>query len=210
MHTQWTDRLSDYLDDELPPGPRAELEAHLAQCAACARTLAELRAVTAWARSFRGMEPARDLWPDVRGRIDRDKVTAIPRLVGVGWRQLIAAGIAVVAIGGGALWLGMRSPALPPDPPLAPLPVASPVAVAGADLAVRDLEELLDASRAELDSGTVRVIEESLRLIDLAIAEARAAIQRDSSNVYLNGRIAAHLKQKLAILRTATRAARDL
>jgi hypothetical protein len=115
-----------------------------------------------------------------------------------------------VAIGGGALWLGTRGPveqpALDPDRPFA----AHPVSVGTADLAVRDLEDVLDAARAELDTSTVRVIEESLVLIDQAIAEARVAIQRDPSNQYLNGRIAAHLKQKLAILRTATRAARDL
>ena len=33
---QWTNRLSDYLDDELPPQERAGLEAHLASCAECA------------------------------------------------------------------------------------------------------------------------------------------------------------------------------
>lgn len=208
MHPNWTDQLSAYLDDELPAAPRLELERHLAQCAECARTLVELRAVTTWAHSYRGTEPARDLWPAVRRRIEGDKVVAIPRLVGVGWRQLIAAGIAVVAIGGGVIWFSGRAPmvSLAPEPAFE----ASPATMGGTDLAVRDLEAVLDASRADLDSSTVRVIEESLALIDLAIAEARAAIQRDSSNLYLNGRIAAHLKQKLAILRTATRAARDL
>ena len=33
MSDVWTDRLSEYLDDELPPGERAALEGHLAQCA---------------------------------------------------------------------------------------------------------------------------------------------------------------------------------
>jgi hypothetical protein len=114
MHSEWTDQLSGYLDDELAPGPRADLDRHLAQCAECARTLAELRAVASWARAYRGAEPARDLWPGVRERIDRDKGAAIGRMAGVGWRQLIAAGIAVVAIGGGALWLGTRGPVVAP------------------------------------------------------------------------------------------------
>jgi anti-sigma factor RsiW len=189
MHSEWTDQLSGYLDDELAPGPRADLDRHLAQCAECARTLAELRAVASWARAYRGAEPARDLWPGVRERIDRDKGAAIGRMAGVGWRQLIAAGIAVVAIGGGALWLGTRGPVV--APPLEPPFVANPASVGTADLAVRDLEDVLDAARAELDTSTVRVIEESLVLIDQAIAEARAAIQRDQSNQYLKGRIGA-------------------
>jgi len=47
MSDVWTDRLSEYLDDELPPGERAALEGHLAQCAECSATLADLRRVVA-------------------------------------------------------------------------------------------------------------------------------------------------------------------
>ena len=43
MSDVWTDRLSEYLDDELPPRERAELERHLLGCAECSGTLAELR-----------------------------------------------------------------------------------------------------------------------------------------------------------------------
>ena len=39
MSDQWTDRLSEYLDDELPPDERAALEAHLRQCVACGAVL---------------------------------------------------------------------------------------------------------------------------------------------------------------------------
>src|SRR6185369_9615038 len=45
MSDVWTDRLSEYLDDELPPRERATLEVHLAQCAECSATLADLRRV---------------------------------------------------------------------------------------------------------------------------------------------------------------------
>jgi hypothetical protein len=41
------ERLSAYLDGELPAGERAEVEAHLATCAACAARLASLAAVDA-------------------------------------------------------------------------------------------------------------------------------------------------------------------
>lgn len=41
------ERLSAYLDGELPPGERAEVEAHLATCAACAERLSSLAAVDA-------------------------------------------------------------------------------------------------------------------------------------------------------------------
>ena len=34
MHQEWTDQLSDYLDDELQETERAAVEAHLRDCAA--------------------------------------------------------------------------------------------------------------------------------------------------------------------------------
>jgi hypothetical protein len=74
------------------------------------------------------------------------------------------------------------------------------------DTAVTALEKTLEANRSRLDTGTVRVVEESLKTIDRAIAEARAAIQRDSTNGYLNGQIAANLRKKVNLLRLATRA----
>ena len=53
---------------------------------------------------------------------------------------------------------------------------------------------------------TVRLVEENLRKIDAAIADARAAIQRDPANLYLNRQIAANMRLKLNLLRSATNA----
>ena len=48
---RWMDRLSEYLDGELTPEERRELEAHLAECASCRTTLEELRARRGEARA---------------------------------------------------------------------------------------------------------------------------------------------------------------
>jgi anti-sigma factor RsiW len=48
--------LSDYLDDDLAPEARAEADAHLATCGACACTAAELAATI---RALRGLRTAR-------------------------------------------------------------------------------------------------------------------------------------------------------
>jgi hypothetical protein len=74
------------------------------------------------------------------------------------------------------------------------------------DAAVRDLEQLLAAGRERLDSTTVRTIEQSLARIDVAIAEARVAVQRDPSSAYLSRQIAANMRRKLNLLRVATQA----
>ncbi|MGH7530170.1 MAG: anti-sigma factor, partial [Gemmatimonadales bacterium] len=69
MNDQWTDRLSEYLDGELPAAERAALEAHLATCADCRDTAAELRTVVARAQALEDRPPARDLWPELRARM---------------------------------------------------------------------------------------------------------------------------------------------
>jgi hypothetical protein len=72
--------------------------------------------------------------------------------------------------------------------------------------AVADLEKLLADGRDKLDTATVRVLEESLGKIDTAIAEARAAIERDSSNAFLNRQLAASMRKKLNLLRAVASA----
>src|SRR5687768_4437285 len=50
--------LQEMLDDELPPGARAQAEAHLASCPACAGELAELRGLTARTSALLGLVEA--------------------------------------------------------------------------------------------------------------------------------------------------------
>ena len=51
------ERLCAYLDGELPPGERAEVEAHLAACPACSALLADMTAVDAAAVSLPAAAP---------------------------------------------------------------------------------------------------------------------------------------------------------
>jgi len=51
------ERLGAYLDGELPPGERAEVEAHLAACPECASLLSDTRAVDAAAASLPAETP---------------------------------------------------------------------------------------------------------------------------------------------------------
>ncbi|MGE0555807.1 MAG: zf-HC2 domain-containing protein [Gemmatimonadales bacterium] len=208
-HLHWTEQLSDYLDGALSPERQRAMRDHLAGCGECARALEELRAVVAWAERYRPPMVSGDGWPAIRERIEREKVVAIPRLRDrrFGWQGLVAAGLAMATIAGGSVWYLSRPTPLPdPIDPRANPPVMVEASTGDFDAAVQELEQLLAADRGRLDTATVRVVEESLRTIDQAIAEARAAVQRDSSQAYLNGRIAAHMRQKLAILRMATRA----
>ena len=231
MPDRYTNQLSAYLDDELDRGSRARLEAHLAGCSECASLLADLRAIVAAAPGHAGRAPSHDLWPQIESRLGESEVISIgtvrpsarPTDRRFGWRELIAASIVMAALGGGAVYWALGSGHTDRDGlPLAHVPVPTQPATPDSsvssnsrnvayaereyDSAVRDLELVLDAGRSRLDTATVRSVEESLRKIDAAIAEAKAAIQRDPANGYLNRQIAANMRRKLNLLRTATNA----
>lgn len=217
MHDEWTGQLSAYLDDELPAEARAALEAHLAACEACRTVRDELRAVVAWAPTFAGQAPARDLWPGIAATIERQRVVAFPARVArrFSLAQLAAAAALMAVASGGTVWLAMRggegaAPALAVDtsPPAGGVDGVAAIPAAlfddpEYDQAVADLESVLEAGRGVLDTVTIRVLEENLRIIDEAIAEARAAIEADPSNVGLGLRVQSHRQRKLVLLRQA-------
>jgi putative zinc finger protein len=236
MTDQWTDRLSEYLDDELSPEERTAVEAHLRHCVACGAVLADLKRIVVSAQGLQDRPPARDLWPAIAARIsaspatvDRDEALAIDTHRRRRWSfslpQLAAAGIALMALSGGAAWLlhpvastavVASNPAAEPvvtpglTPELAPsgsfrvgLTPSRRAAGKSYAAAVADLEGVLTAGRGRLDSNTVRVIERNLATIDSAIVQAQRAVAADSANAYLNSHLAETMRRKLELLRQA-------
>ena len=223
MSDMWTERLSEYLDDELAPEERAALAGHLATCAECAATLADLRRVVARARALESAGPATDLWPGIAERIatGSEPVRAIKterfRRVSFSLPQLLAAGIALMVLSGGSVWM-LRPNRTGAPAPIAALPTPTAVPPAGGtntsvswqrraapgyDAAVADLEQVLEQGRGRLDTATVRVLEQNLRVIDQAIEQARRAVAADSANAYLNSHLAETMRRKLDLLRQA-------
>jgi hypothetical protein len=72
------------------------------------------------------------------------------------------------------------------------------------DATITELQDVIHAHRAELDTSTVRVIEQNLSLIDHAIGDARRALNADPANPYLNGHLAQQLQRKVRLLQQAT------
>lgn len=114
-HGEWTDKLSDYLDDELSAGERAAVESHLAGCAECARVLADLKRVVARAQGLEQRPPQGDLWNAIVAEIDQRQAgnAANPgNLVPFGARrrvtftlpQLAAAAVLLIAVSAGLAW----------------------------------------------------------------------------------------------------------
>jgi Putative zinc-finger len=214
MEDLWTDRLSEYLDGELDSTERAQIEEHLAECEACASVLAELGAVREQARGLGDVPPRRDLWPGIAGRLgDRTAVIDLAERRGRKQHrivftvpQLVAAAAVLMAVSVGGAWLTMRQNAAPTTArgvDLAIPPVLNAAARSDYDATVTELQRVLAEHRAELDSVTVRVLEENIATIDSALAEIRVALAEDPSNQYLNAHLAQTMLRKVYVLRRA-------
>lgn len=220
MTEHWTDRLSEYLDGELPEGDARRLEDHLATCGACASTLAELEAVVLRAKALPDDPPARDHWPAIEARLsprtaEGVSATVVPigrpspglrRRVMLTVPQLAAAGIALVLFSVGGAWMALRTGGPPTAPAATAVESADPFAFAASwEAAVADLEAEFESRRAVLDPATIQVVERNLAIIDEAIGESRRALEADPSSGFLNGYLAEAMRRKVDLLRQATR-----
>ncbi|HUP88874.1 MAG TPA: zf-HC2 domain-containing protein [Longimicrobiales bacterium] len=211
---KWTDRLSEYLDDELTQPEREALEAHLLECADCGATLHELRAVVVRAGQVLDAPPSTDLWAGIEQRIksaDRPIAKSPHRLIAFSVPQLLAASIVLMMLSAGSVYLMLARN----DSPQIAAGVVMPGATTQAqsvkpvmntvhyNTAIAELEAALDAQRSKLDTATVRIIETNMRAIDMAIVEARTALGRDPSNTYLNHYLDETMQRKIQLLRRA-------
>lgn len=213
MNDLWTNRLSEYLDDELDSAERAALEAHLKTCGACYATLSELRQVVARAKSLEDTPPAKDLWLGIRagmrqGSEPRRQAPAASRRVSFSVPQLLAASIALVLLSGGGAWLALHNGGRPANQVVeipSPGPHITPVArwKVQSDMAIAELQDALTANESKLDTATVRVVRENLMVIDRAIAQAQKALRNDPGSTYLNLHLANTMRQKIELLRRA-------
>ncbi len=217
MSDQYTDRLSEYLDGDLDAAARSEVQAHLAGCAECRATLAELERVVVRAQRPLDSGPAGDLWPGIADRIGlaTDDLARRRRVRRFSFSvpQLIAASFVLAALSGGAAWMARSWTGKAATPPLATGPNAGaalvvswvPKADSSADQAVADLRLALAEGRkaGRIDSTTIATLEHSLAVIDSAIAEARRALEQDPNSAYLHHHLAATMRRKFEFLRQA-------
>jgi anti-sigma factor RsiW len=214
MIDRWMERLSEYLDDELTPTERAAIESHLETCRDCSALLSDLRRVVDRARHLDDRPPRRDLWPGVAQRIGA--TPARPRVIERKWSfsvpQLAAAAVALMTLSGGTVWLIESQGSTTNNLPVAAVdsPAVTPVAVNASHntaqsyaAAVADLERVLAGGRGQLDTTTIKVIEQNLAAIDQAIAQAQRALEADPANMYLNTHLAETMRRKLELLRQA-------
>jgi anti-sigma factor RsiW len=219
MADTWTDRLSAFIDDELPTDERAELQAHLATCATCREDLDGLRQVQQWAADYPGTPVHADVWQGVVGAIRARRVVGLPPSGPGRWRRFnlplaLAASLAFFAVGAGSWWAARATaPSMVSGPAAGSSALFAPrqtnTALLAAErygAAVAQLEQVLLQGGDQLDTGTVRVVRSKLAVIDRAIAEAREALAKDPGSTYLADHFANMMRTKLNLLRSVSAA----
>ncbi len=222
MSDRWTDLLSDYLDGGLGSEDRRLLAAHLVVCSECSAALEDLRLIASRARALPTQDPDRDLWPGIEARIHEAAAVKRPTIVtrpgGFSARrysfslpQLAAACVALAVLSGGAVWYAFsHAPSRVPGSLAGRvgLDTSLTLSAASSDHAalqdVADLRVVLDSGREKLDPATVRSLEESLMIIDLAIRQAKRALEADPHNPYVKAHLDDTMRRKVDFLRRAT------
>jgi tetratricopeptide (TPR) repeat protein len=220
MNTDWTNRLSEYLDGALTPAEQAACEAWLASNAEGRELLADLRGVVAKAKTLPDVPVPDQVWGEIASAIGsaprgvipietpRRLAVSPPRRPYKSW-QLATAAVLLLGIGT-VIGLQMREVApLGGTASVTPgqggvINVNQPItprADATYDRAIQDLQSLLQENRDQLDTATVRVLEGSLARIDAALADAEQALANDRQNAYLNDHVSRIKRQKLDVLR---------
>jgi len=225
------DRLSAFLDGDLPAAEAAAVRAHVEECAACARAANEMAAIVQAARSLDRPEPPVSLWPAIEGRLGPLEPVPEPERAGErrarfwnGWRPF-AAGTLVGAAGVAALAMIVGGPRHAPggdvartatvdalgagvavvarDPLLEEAEAEFAQAAAAYERSIAKLRGLLDVETARWTSGERARYAERLERLDDAIARSREVARRSPGDSAGNEQLFAAYQQKIAFLAAA-------
>lgn len=188
----------------------AGLTEHLAQCEACARDVAQVRELMTRIHHSPSPSLGVDLWPDIRARIEREKIVQLPETEArrpstrlskrpLAWALGAAAAAALLVF---AL-PSTRRPVLAPTTGSAAaveLQLVSDSARVFEREATILLNEL-ELRRAMLRPNLRSSLDRDLKTIDDAILELKDAIARDPNNAALRRLLAASYKQKVDLLK---------
>jgi hypothetical protein len=177
--------LQEMLDGELPPGARAEAEAHLASCAACAGEMAELRGLTERTSALLGLVEAAPPVLAAQARFARQRRSggamvqarrALPRAAAL--VLLLAGAAAAAAVPGSPVreWVGaLAAPGrAAPEAPVQPAP-APASAKAEPEMAPKAVSILPADGRVRVAvSGSSPELRVRARLVPDAKAEVTA------------------------------------
>lgn len=220
------ERLGAWLDGELDAAQEETLRTHLRECQDCCRELASLQRLLAAARNLpSAVDPPRDLWPEVEASLPLG-----PSAAQRGRLPWLAAAAALVILLGAGVYLAWNGRGGPPQvADGGPVPAAAnkslPASAEEHQESLGALEAAFATTRQQLladleetarnqgpdsePSEAELVVRRNLETIEQAIAEIRAALEKEPGNRQLQRRLLASYQQEMELLTLATRLSRS-
>lgn len=204
-------RIDDYVDDVLPEGGRLECDTHLSTCAACRALTSDLQTIRTATRALEPQVPSPQVWYRLAAAIESEPRGLSAMFIG-GWRAAAAVVMGVVLVGS-LTWIGARLAPITSDrdrfASAAPAPATGPAALNADEFtaveaqytsAITGLENITRDERSTLDAETAEVLNANLTVIDGAIGESRAALDREPESRVAQNSLFEALENKVALL----------
>ena len=213
--------LDDYADGSLQEQARTALEDHLRGCFRCRSEASQLKELIGRAGELPGgIPPRRDLWSDIRDRIEGERkaerpVPARARVRGYPSRRPalpVATAAALLILAAGSLLIprlldrGSGSFSLMRSDWQTGLLTGAAMEKEYVAVTEGLFYSVMEAG-TELPESTLEVIDEHLQIIDDAIESTRIAFHNDPSDVELQSMLSAAHRRKVELLQWTTRLA---
>ncbi|TNF83211.1 MAG: hypothetical protein EP299_01045 [Acidobacteria bacterium] len=221
------DRIRDLLDDllagELASEVSQEVQEHLGRCLSCRREFKELQELLQQTAELpTEIFPERDLWPEIEMRIasarwPAEQERARPEPSRPWWLYLAAAvlALAVFSVPLSRWWIGQSAnEAQQARSQTQPVVLVAETTGSEADIARsqdgvlharKDLLEMLERRRDEMDPEVLVVVEENMRLLDEAIGQLHLALEEDPGNRRLHLLLATRYQQEMNLVKRVIR-----
>jgi anti-sigma factor RsiW len=204
---QCSDWLGDAVDGTLDAERQAQIDAHCNGCPACRELLNDLKDIRAAAATLDRRTPSPELWQSIAARVE-DPVVSASRPGRRRWSTSaqLAAAAALMMMLGTAAWFGAGQPwrANPTDDAASDLVrnAASELQLAEQhyENAIVALEQLIVQKDNALDPSVAAEIAQSLKSIDRAIDDSRAALKSEPSSFVAQTSLLEALRMKVALL----------
>jgi hypothetical protein len=187
------ERLSAWIDDDLPAGEAEEVARHLEGCAACRGIAEDLRAITTAAVELDPPEVS-DGWGAIAQRIERPRTRRRFRLLAVA---------AALVLTLGALLFSQFTPPKK-DPVLHRAHLELGRLQQQQQRTIDALMTLVKRGRQSWDPTLRRTFTNNLGLVDAAIAECRRALDKRPDDVALKASLMAAYQRKVDLLELFT------
>jgi hypothetical protein len=188
-------RLDDWVEGALGEGEREAFAAHLADCDACrAEARAQEALLAAAADLPREIRPPRELWSGIDARLAGSQR---PRRAGLPAWALVAAALALVLVTAAVTSILTRD--------YEEAIALKPGRADEARFLAASQELLAGLEAQDLSPETMEIVRRNLEVIDAAIAELQAALERDPGNGELTRMLLATYQRKIDLLEQAAR-----